>query len=132
MYERVDTQELRTEASVSYCCAQRCMACWVGKLNGALQLTVETSLGNEVSETHGEGCEFKGSGYIYGKGVVNARAKVRERRFGRMKLGDGEKLAAPLAQRWGIAVRKGTPANLQRAVCSRTVESDGYVLPLLI
>ena len=62
MYERVDTQELRTVPSVSYCCAQRCMAwcmawraaCWVGKLDGAVQLTVETSLGNEVSETHGE------------------------------------------------------------------------------
>jgi hypothetical protein len=30
------------------------VACWVGKLDGAVQLTVETSLGNEVSETHGE------------------------------------------------------------------------------
>jgi len=67
MYERVETHELSTTASVSYCCARSgvmawCMAwrvaCWVGKLDGALQLTVETSLGDEVSETHCEGCAW--------------------------------------------------------------------------
>jgi hypothetical protein len=50
---------LRTNPSVSYCA--RFAVCDVcgSRLGGALELTVETSLGNEVSETHCE-CVVRG------------------------------------------------------------------------
>ena len=43
---------LYAQRCVTWCVAWR-VACSVDKLDGALQLTVETSLGNEVGETHG-------------------------------------------------------------------------------
>lgn len=50
---------MRTNPSVSYCARFAVCDLYGSRLGGALELTVETSLGNEVSETHCE-CVVRG------------------------------------------------------------------------